>query len=521
MRALVSVASQAPLRSPTREERLARLADETFDLLVLGGGVVGASTAWAATRAGARVALVDAGDAAGATSSASSKLVHGGLRYLGLGDVRLVREAHRERGLNARLVAPHLVRPLRFILPVGEGSPYRPTELRAGVFVYAALSRFRDGRAGKLAPPEAWALAPGLRHDPGTTYVTYHDHQTDDARLVLDVLRTAERGGATWLNYARADALRVEDGRVAGAELVDVASGATLSVRARTVVNATGPWVDRVRELEDPGCAPSVRLSKGAHLVLACDEPWQAAVTSPLPEGRVSFAIPWNGMLLLGTTDEPFEGNPGSVAVTAADRAQILTEAAGTLDPRVLREERIRSSFAGLRVLPQSGSSTAGTKRETVVSVGPGGMISVAGGKLTTWRKIGIDVATRALGSISHVRPDPGPVPLLGAADPARVAADLAREHPALAPETCAHLASQYGSLVHDVLAPTRLEPALYEPIAAGAPDILAQVRYAVDHELARTLDDVLRRRTTLALRGLAGDAAPRVAPFLEAGRGR
>ena len=501
--------------TPTRAERLERLATETFDVLVIGGGALGASTAWAAARAGARVALVDGGDAAGATSSASSKLVHGGLRYLGLGDVKLVREAHRERRWNARLVAPHLVRPLQFILPVGAETPHRPAEIRLGVFVYAALSGFRDGRTGRVRPGEAFALAPGLRRDMERTFVAYHDHQTDDARLVLAALRTAELLGAVWLNYARVESLRITAGTVSGADVVDVVSGARFAVSARTVVNATGPWVDHIRRLEDPGAAASVRLSKGAHLVLESSEPWHAAVTSPLPEGRVSFAIPWHGLLLLGTTDEPFEGDPATVRPTDADQAQILAEAATSLAPDVVSPARVRSAFAGLRVLPLGGTSTAGTRRETVITVGKAGMISVAGGKLTTWRRIGVDVATRALASIQRPLPDTHPAPLVGAADPDAVREELQRRYPELPEGSAAHLAGLYGALAYDVLEPARREPQLYEPIVPGGPDVLAQARYAVEHEAAVTADDILRRRTTVALRGFEAEGRLRVAPFL------
>jgi glycerol-3-phosphate dehydrogenase len=499
----------------SRQERLAHLTDETFDVLVLGGGVIGASTAWAAARTGARVALVDRGDAAGATSSTSSKLVHGGLRYLALGDIGLVREAHRERRWNARVVAPHLVHPLRFILPVGAGAPYGPTAMRAGVFFYSALSGFRDGHAGRIRPNDALALAPGLARRQDTTYIAYYDHKTDDARLVLAVLGTAEHLGATWINYVEAESLRIVAGAVVGADVRDLVTGARLAINARTVVNATGPWVDRVRELESPNAGTTVQLSKGAHLVLETDLAWQAAVTSPLAEGRVSFAIPWHEMLLLGTTDEPFDGDPASVTATEADRAQILSEAAGALDPDVLRPDRVRASFAGLRVLPQGGSTTAGTRRETVITVGKAGMISVAGGKLTTWRKIGIDVASLALSTIGRPGPDPGPVPLFGAADPERVTAELGLLHPQLSDASRGHLARLYGSLAHDVLAPALEAPELYELIVAGAPDLLAQARYAVEAEHALTAEDVLRRRTTISVRGLDAAARDRIAPYL------
>lgn len=501
--------------TPTRAQRLERLASEKFDLLVIGGGAIGASTAWAAARAGAHVALVDGGDAAGATSSASSKLVHGGIRYLGLGDVRLVREAHRERRWNARLVAPHLVRPLQFILPVGPETPHRPAEIRLGAFAYGALSGFKDGRTGRVKPAEAYRLAPGLRHDPERTYVAYHDHQTDDARLVLAALRTAEVMGAVWLNYARVEDIEIAGGTVVGADVVDVISGEGFAISARVVVNATGPWVDQLRRLEDPSAAASVRLSKGSHLVLECDEPWHAAVTSPLPGGRVSFAIPWHGMLLLGTTDEPFDGDPATVRSTEADQAQILAEAATSLDEEVIDPTRVRSAFAGLRVLPLGDSSTAGTRRETVVTVGRAGMISVAGGKLTTWRRIGVDVAARALASIRGLHADHHPAPVIGAADPEIVRVELVRRYPALPGDTAAHLAGLYGTLAYDVLEPAADDAELLDAIVPGGPDILAQALYAVEHEAAVTADDILRRRTTVALRGFVIEGRERVARFL------
>lgn len=503
----------------TRAERLEQLAARPFDLLVIGGGAIGASTAWAAARAGARVALVDAGDAAGATSSASSKLVHGGLRYLGLGDVRLVYEAHRERRWNARLVAPHLVRPLQFILPVGPDSPYRPLELRAGVFVYAALSGFRDGRTGRLRPEEALALAPGLRRDREYTFVGYHDHQTDDARLVLAALRTAELLGAVWANYVRVEDVRTVAGAVSGAEVVDVVSGGRFAVSARAVVNATGPWVDRLRRLENPNAGTTVRLSKGAHLVLDCDEPWRAAVTSPQREGRVSFAIPWHGMLLLGTTDHPFDGDPATVSATDADQTQILDEAAVSLAPEVVSAARVRASFAGLRVLPLGATGTSTTRRETVVTVGAAGMVSVAGGKLTTWRRIGVDVAARALAALALPVPDTRPAALVGAAALETVAADLAARHPALPDGSAAHLAGLYGTLAHDVLEPARNEPELYERIVPGGPDVLAQARYAVEWESAVTADDILRRRTTVSVRGCEAEGRERVQRFVSTTR--
>ena len=308
----------------SRAGSLDRLAGADVDVLVIGAGILGVSTAWAASQAGARVAIVDQGDIAGATSSASSKLLHGGLRYLAMGDVKLVREAHRERRLNARRLAPHLVRPLEFVVPVGRDAPVPLWKVRAGVWLYGSLARFGDGRSGRIPVAEAGARIPGLRTEGIAGTVLYQDHLTHDGRLTLAAAQAAAAQGAIVAPYVEVAALRITGGRVAGADLVDRLSGAALAVTARSVVNATGPWVDAVRRMESSQAGTSVRLSKGAHLLLEAEGDGRSALTTPLPNGRVSFAIPWEGMLLLGTTDEPFDGDPAVVTATDDDQRQIL-----------------------------------------------------------------------------------------------------------------------------------------------------------------------------------------------------
>ncbi|MGZ4481836.1 MAG: glycerol-3-phosphate dehydrogenase/oxidase [Gaiellales bacterium] len=502
-----------------RDDALERLAGASVDLLVIGAGAIGAATAWHAARAGATVAVVDRGDIAGATSGASSKLLHGGLRYLAMGDLHLVREAHRERRANADVVAPHLVRPLEFIVPVGSDSPVALWRVRAGVFLYAALSRFADGRSGRIPVATARQRVPGLAVSDLRGTVLYHDHQTNDARLTLAALQGAAAAGALVATHAEVAALRIANGRAAGAEIVDRLSGRGFTVSARAVVNATGPWVDHVRRLESPGAADSVRLAKGAHLVLAGGEDWGAAVTTPLPQGRVSFAIPWEGMLLLGTTDEPYDGDPAEVRATPQDEAQILAEAGRSLVPEVLSPQRVRSSFAGLRVLPLSGGSTSRTRRETVITRGAAGMISVAGGKLTTWRLIGAEAASLALADLGIASPDGRPAPLPGAAPLQKVEDAIARAHGDLPVRVRRHLAGHYGMLALDVLATAAHDPGLLEPIRPEGPDIWAQVVHAHEHEWAATVDDVASGRTTLHVRGLDDDRArDRIGRMLAAG---
>jgi glycerol-3-phosphate dehydrogenase len=483
-----------------REAALGRLDGERLDLLVVGGGVVGAAVAARAAELGCRVGLVDRGDFASGTSSASSKLIHGGLRYLRMGDVRLVRGALRESEALAGWIAPHLVHRLRFVLPVYERGPYSRGTVRAALGLYRALSGSTDANA--FVPPDvAHALVPSLRLDGLRTAGIYADAQTNDARLALANVRAAADAGAAVANYAEAVAIEHAGGewRVG---VADLATGTRLEVATRTVLNAAGPWVDAVRRLAEPAAGTSVRLSKGAHLVVPAPPGWQAAVTIPLDRSRVSFAVPWEGTLLLGTTDEAFEGDPAAVEVTAADEAAILAEAGRALEPGMLARGAILARFAGLRVLPARKGRTASARRETTIHRDSSGLVTVAGGKLTTYRRVAA-AALQALSSqldLGEVGVSPTPLP--GAVDPARAAAAILDSWPALTSATAARLARTYGALAAEVLAPGQTEPALLEPLAPGVDVVGAEVVYARDQEWALTVEDVLRRRTTLSLGG-------------------
>ncbi len=501
-------------RAETREQ----LSKATYDLLVIGGGILGISTAWHAAQSGLRVALVDAGDFAGATSSASSKLLHGGLRYLQTGAVKLVAENHFERRAVSRQVAPHLANPLTFYLPVYKGGPHGAAKLGAGVFAYSALSAFGDGVGHLLSPAKAAADVPELRTDNLKAVAVYGDDQMNDARMALMTVRAAVEAGAVVLNHAEVTGLRFTKGRVTGADLKDRMDGEEFGVDARLVLNATGPWVDHLRKMEDPNSAPSIRLSKGAHLVLKRTAPWKAALATPIDKYRITFALPWEDMLLLGTTDEEFEGDPAAVKVTEADTAQILDEAAFSIRDQQLSRDLITYSFAGLRVLPGGPGDTSKAKRETVVTEGRGGMLSVAGGKWTTFRHIGRTVMKKLEQLPGHplgndfepISELPGKMPLPGIANPRAVAhrlmVDGASSGPHMAADTAKHLATHYGSLSFDIARLAAEDPALAERVHPDAPEIWAQVAYARDHEWAETADDVLRRRTTLTIRGLATD---------------
>ncbi len=515
-------------RNPGRDETRELLSRATYDLLVIGGGILGTSVAWHAAQAGLRVAMVDAGDFAGATSSASSKLVHGGLRYLQTGAVKLVAENHHERRVLAKDVAPHLVNPLTFYLPVYKGGPVGAAKLGAGVFAYSALSAFGDGVGKVIAPAKAQAANPALRTENLKAVAVYYDHQMNDSRVAVMTVRAAVESGAVVLNHAEVTGLRFTRGRVSGAELKDRLDGTEFGVDARVVLNATGPWVDHLRKMEDSGADPSIRLSKGAHIVMKRKSPWRAAMATPIDKYRITFALPWEDQLLLGTTDEGYEGDPADVKATESDIAQILDEAAFSIRDADLDRSLMTYAFAGLRVLPGGPGDVAQAKRETVVTEGRGGMLSVAGGKWTTYRHIGRTVMAK-LAQLpgSPLGEDMEPVgalvrrvPLPGVANPNAVAHRLLVDRDPgarLDPLTARHLATHYGALSFDIARLVNEDPALGERIHPDGPEIWAQVVYARDHEWAATVDDVLRRRTTLTVRGLDTDEVrARVGGLLE-----
>ena len=468
---------------------------------MIGSGIIGAGIANEAARTGLRVALVDRGDFGGATSSASSKLIHGGLRYLRLGDVKLVREAHTERRALLHVVAPHLVRRIPFLFPVYRGGPYRPATIQAGLWTYSTLAGEKLG--GLVEPERARRSVPALRLDGLRGCGVYQDATTHDGRLCLANVTAAAEAGATVLNFAEVVDLRIVGGRVAGADVCDRLSGETVSIEARAVVNATGPWLDTLRRLEEPGVAAYGQLSKGVHVTLPLGEAWSAALTIPHDQVRVTFAYPWEGMLLLGTTDTPYEGDPADVTATDQDVESVLAEAGVAVDQSLLRKDRVLSTYAGLRVLPRSDGSTVDARRETAFLTGKGGMLTVAGGKLTTYRRIALDALGRLSAELGLSHIDRRPVPLPGATDAGNVAARLVTGWD-LEPVVAAHLAHFYGSRADSVVGLAADRPELLERLHDDAPDIAAQVVFAARDEWATSVDDIVHRRTTLAARGLA-----------------
>ena len=479
--------------SGLRERALEELGSCVFDVLVIGGGIVGSRVALDAARCGLRVALVDAGDFGGATSGASARLIHGGLRYLETGDVRLVRASLRERDVLASRVAPHLVRPLPFVLSANGGK--RRARCAAGLLLYSALSDFRRPLPRFATPEEVASLVPPLRAHDLDSHVVFREATTNDSRLTLATVTAAARSGAVVANYLRASAPELVPGGISCVALRGP-EGA-LVLRCRAVVNATGPWVDRMRKMEDSGCGPISRLSKGVHLVLQPYEPWRAAVAVSLEGGRHLYAVPCEGRVLLGTTDDEYEGDPAGVAAEPEEVSSLLQTAGEFLRPEMLREGRVISAFAGLRVLPRGGTATLDASRGHLIGVGPRGMVSVAGGKLTTHRRIALDALRNLPDAVRPRRLRLSDASLSGALAPRFMEA-----YSPLDSSTVQHLLSLYGGETPGLLARGNVSPDALERVTLGAPDLWAQVYHAVREEWAVTADDIIYRRTTLGLRG-------------------
>lgn len=496
------------------------LAGANFDLAVIGGGVQGAATARAASLRGLKVALVEARDFASGTSSRSSKLIHGGLRYLDQLDFKLVREARRERRL-LHWLAPHLARPVPFLLPIYQGDPYSPFKIRLGLTLYDLLGNLGAGDRHRMLDPEsATDLVPGLRPENLRGAALYHDSQTDDARLTLEYLIDASEHGAAVVNYAEVKTLSVttRDGEkvVVSAEVEDRLAARRVELAARQWVNAAGPWVDHVRALL-PGFdgSKTVRQTKGTHLLIPPVTGRHALLAAIPRSGRVFLIVPWHNCALLGTTDTEFEGDPASVRPDRADTEYLLAAA-----NRVLRREitpaDVVGCWAGLRALavepgkPDANPSANTREYRFHQDSWVANFVSICGGKLTTARALGerltrliegrlIRASRPAGGSLKDPRTTPLPGGYTGPFDVyLHVAAwDAVREYD-VPFETGERIVRTYGSRWRKVLGPIRQRRALAEPLP-GSPGILAaEVDFSIEHEMAMNVEDFVLRRSGL-----------------------
>ncbi len=505
----VVMASNGALDARDRDATLGRLAAERFDVLVIGGGITGAGAALDAASRGLRVALVEARDLASGTSSRSSKLIHGGLRYLEQFDFKLVYEALRERDLLVSKLAPHLVKPVSFLYPLYKKVVERPY-VGAGLVLYDAMEGTRRPvpHHRHLSARGALRRAPALSPERLAGAMLYYDAQVDDARHTLTVARTAAAHSAVVATRASAvDLLRGADGiRVTGARVRDEETGREVSVTADVVVVCAGVWTDLVHELAGVQAGYRVRMSKGVHIVVP-----RAAVQADTgmivrTDKSVLFFIPWGERWIVGTTDTDFSGDRDEPIATEEDVEYILS-AANRVLARPLTRADVIAVYAGLRPLvtaTEGNGSKPTTKlsREHVVDVPVPGLASIAGGKFTTYRLMARDVVDAAVADLGREVPASvtDRVPLLGADGLAAVqpAAGRLAEDYGVSRGCVEHLLGRYGSLAEEVLGLTRADPGLARPLAAGHPYLRAEVAYAVTHEDALHVEDVLMRRTRL-----------------------
>ncbi|MGH2906499.1 MAG: glycerol-3-phosphate dehydrogenase/oxidase [Solirubrobacterales bacterium] len=512
-----------------RDTAVKALADQEFDVLVIGGGVTGAGVALDASSRGYDVALIERDDFACGTSSRSSKMVHGGLRYLQNFDIALVREALIERRIMVEL-APHLVWPTPFLVTAFEGERI-DRKIGVGLNMYDAMQR---GQASRRAEKQRRAELAGLslrqyraefdekewtpeRHrmidgeevkqrvpalanrDPKAAYLFY-DCQTDDVRLVLTILGEAERYGALLANDVAAEGVIERDGKVVGVRARDLESGGEFEIAARHVVNATGVWADQIkpddaRETD----VPIIKPSRGTHLTFAHEDlPLRkTALVVPAGQGRMMFTLPWHGRTLVGTTDVEYAGDLSHVAPPVDDVEYIL-DALNHFFETSLTTANITGAYAGVRPLISTGDpkKSVDISRTSEMYETPSGMITMTGGKLTTWRPMAEEVVDRLVARDRREAPSRTEEIPLGLP----ISAEDLPSIDGLDEEAREHLAARYGYAANEVVAMVRANPALADPIVAGLPDRLAEVALAVRKEQARSIGDVLLRRTRLGI---------------------
>jgi glycerol-3-phosphate dehydrogenase len=502
-----------------RQRAAEEIAGQHFEVVVIGGGITGAGVALDAASRGYSVALLERGDYAVGTSSRSSKMVHGGLRYLQNFDLGLVREALLERQLMVQL-APHLVYPTPFLVPA-LGEERRDRKLGIGLNMYDVMATSRVGRSSRelrtskdedegfnwspdrhrtIDRDEVLELVPALApRDPKDAYLFY-DCQTDDVRLVLTVLGEAERFGAVSLNGADVVEVLSDDGRANGVAFVESESGERLRVSADHVVNATGVWADQIRpEVVEEEDVPRIAPSRGTHLLLdQADLPMgDAACVVPAGEGRMIFSLPWYGRTLVGTTDNDYEGDIAHPHPGQEDLGYLL-DAVNEFFGTSLGQSDLVGAYAGVRPLISSGDprKSVDISRKAELYETSSGMLTITGGKLTTWRRMAKQTVDRLVEREGRRAPcHTAEIPLGMPARPGDLEAPEG-----VGEEAVAQLAFRYGHAARRVLDLARRDPELARPIVPGRPDLLAEVVLATRHEQARTVADVLLRRTRLGI---------------------
>lgn len=522
-----SVSRSSKLGTEERAAAIDTLRSKELDILVIGGGIVGTGSALDAATRGLRVGLVEARDWASGTSSRSSKLVHGGIRYLEQLDFRLVREALIERGLLLQRIAPHLVKPVRFLYPLTK-PVFERLYIGAGMLLYDLFS-YTGGRPPgvphhrHLTKRQLLRAAPSLANDAFRGGLTYYDAQVDDARYVANLARTASFYGAHVASRVRVEGFLKVGERVVGVTAHDLESGERFEIRARQVVNATGVWTDDTQAMVGERGQFKVRASKGVHLVVPRDR-FQSKLGLLLrTEKSVLFVIPWGRHWLIGTTDTDWDLDKAHPAATAAD-IDYLLERVNTVLAVPLTRDDVEGVFAGLRpLLSGESDQTSKLSREHIVAHSVPGLVVVAGGKWTTYRVMAKDAIDEAVAALDgkYSESITQEVALLGA-EGYRAAwnkrSKIARAF-GVHKVRIEHLLNRYGVLTDELLDLIRARPELQEPLPGADDYIAAEVVYAATHEGALHLEDVLARRTRISIeawdRGVS--AAPVAAALMAA----
>ena len=519
--------SNSSLNSAQRETAIAELGKTEFDILVIGGGINGVGIALDAASRGLKVALVESSDFASGTSSKSSKLIHGGLRYLEQYDFKLVREALNERELMVSTLSPHLVKPVSFLYPLQEKLKER-TYVGAGMALYDALRGFKRALPWHkhLTQKRISEIAPSLRLDVVTGGYQYFDAQVDDARHTMTIARTAAKYGAVITTRTKCEELIKNGKAVTGAVIKDLESDSLIKVRAKATIMAAGVWTDPLYEKFDIKPGYAVRMSKGAHIVVPGDAIKSETGVIIKTDVSVLFIIPWGDKWIVGTTDTDYRASREEPLATAEDVSYIINQANRVLEPK-LRRDQVIGVFAGLRPLVSTDPNSPTTKlsREHVVDSPTKGFVSIAGGKYTTFRIMAEDAVNEAINHLRRIVPDSvtETLAIIGAEGYAVLMNQklMLAERFGLSESSVDHLLNRYGSLIDEVLEPTETNSELLQPIIKNLPYLKAEIIYAVSHEGARSVDDVLSRRTRISFEandqglGIANEVAELIAPYL------
>jgi glycerol-3-phosphate dehydrogenase len=508
---------------PSREEMWEQVPEEV-DVVVIGGGITGAGIVRDAARRGLRVVLFEQNDIAYGTSSRSSKLIHGGLRYLESYEFSLVFESVSERRVILDL-APHLVNPLAFLFPVYQGARKSLRMISAGMWLYDGLALFRSPKRHKtLKPGEVAEEEPILRQEGLQGAPVYYDCSTDDARLTLETVIDAVQNGGIAVSWARVDALtKTEQGRVSGVVVRNIRDGSLREVKAHAVINATGPWTDDVLAMSGPRTSKMLRPTKGIHIVVERDRlPVEHAVVLFHPtDARVLFALPWGERTYVGTTDTDYDGLPGQEYATLEDVDYLIAAANHYFPNNRIDRDDVISTWSGLRPLiaPEAevgDMSESQVSREHQIHIGEDGLITIAGGKLTTYRKMAkecVDTAVQILKLTGQLPeeihsgqtfkfPLPGAVGWPADDDHDKVAEQISAVCECdLSHSVRRHLVDTYGMRALELAKLCAKDPTLLEPIVPGRTEIMAQVDFAVSEEMAASVSDVMVRRTQIFFR--------------------